>query len=322
MFSFLAALAVTLVGSVVSLFAASKQQKEQYELNSQLMDKQAGLNREQYDYEYAKESPAARVRQYMEAGLNPALMYSNGVAGMQGSVSGVGGSSVGIPYLSDLFDLSENMMNLSSSREKEGKTEPSKVKMDELKSVIALNDANKTIAEAMPDRIKAETDATRFDTHLKKALESTTIDTAKINLDIASESYRALQEQVKQLKEQNKVLPDRLKNDLAVQEQALALGKIDLYLKQTYGEKEAQSRIRVADAMIEHFYSEIDVNKERAPQLKELARKYAEDADYRATVNAKLKQYGLDVSSGGLAGMTERIVARFGDIVHEIMSLF
>lgn len=308
-------LVLTLVSGIASVALSNGQQEQQYELNSQLMKDQAGLNREQYDYEYAKESPAARVRQYMEAGLNPALMYSNGVAGMQGSVSGVSGSSVGIPNLSNLFDVSEKLTNLSSAREKEGETAPSKVKMEELKSVIALNDANKNIAEAMPDKIKAETDATRFDTHIKKALESVTIDTAKKNFDIATESYKSLQEQVKQLKEQNKVLPDKLQNDLKAQTTALALADWDLYYKQTYGDAEAKKHLTQLDALAQELFSRVDVNKNMATQLEELANKYKTDNEYQSYVNDVLKNRGFDVSNGGVYGLIERAATFFGRLI-------
>lgn len=316
MFSALVALfAVTVVSSlakvIVQSSAQKRQMKRQKELNSQLMVQQAGLNRDQYDYEYAMESPAARVKQYMEAGLNPALMYSNGVAGMQGSVSGVSGSSVGIPNFSNLFDLEESVNAL----EKLGQTEPSKVKMEELKSITDLNNANKAIAEAMPDKIKAETDATRFDTHIKKALESTTIDTAKMNLDIATESYKSLQEQVKQLKEQNKVLPDKLQNDLKAQNTALALADWDLYYKQTYGDAEAKKRLSQLDALAQELFSRVDVNKNMATQLNELANKYKTDTEYQSYVNDVLKKRGFDVSNGGVYGLIERAATFFGRLI-------
>lgn len=313
------ALASMFLSGLIKNFFTRRAQENEYELKSNLMEQQAGLNKEQYDYEYMKESPAARVQQYQAAGLNPALMYSNGVAGMQGSVGSVSVPSFG-SYNSSLSDFADVMQSLSTSREKEGQTDPSKVQMENLKSLTNLNEANKAVAEALPDKIKAETDATAFSTHLAKALESTTIETAKKELDIAVESYNKLQEQVRQLKEQNKVLPDKLKNDLKAQEQSLALGKIDLYLKETYGEKEARKQLSLADAMIQHFYSEIDVNKERLPQIRELARKYSEDADYRALVNTKLEEYGLDISKSGYAGQAERLAVALGDILKDIRS--
>lgn len=159
MFSVLLALAAAVVGGVLGLASSKKQSKDQYELNSSLMNEQARLNREQYDYEYMKESPSARVAQYQQAGLNPALMYSNGVAGMQGSVSGVSGSSVGIPNLSNLFDISENMLNISSSREKEGDTEPSRVDMNLKESRAKLLESLKGHEDIKAGISKATKDA-------------------------------------------------------------------------------------------------------------------------------------------------------------------
>lgn len=46
----------------------------------------AALNRQQYDYEYEKESPSATARRLRAAGLNPALMYGTGNAGVQAAV--------------------------------------------------------------------------------------------------------------------------------------------------------------------------------------------------------------------------------------------
>lgn len=165
--SFLIGIAAALVSGLISYGFGRKQQKDQYNLQSSLMTQQAGLNREQYDYEYQKESPAQRMQQYMEAGLNPALMYSNGVAGMQGSVSGVSGSSVGIPNLSNLFDLSENMLDISSSREKEGKTDPAKVEMEWRKSMAALTNSELVGQDLANKWQEFENKWKDFDTNLK-----------------------------------------------------------------------------------------------------------------------------------------------------------
>lgn len=67
------------------------QSKLDYEYAQQMADYNANIAREQYDYEYDKESPAARREQLQAAGLNPALMYSSGAQGMQGSVGTTSG---------------------------------------------------------------------------------------------------------------------------------------------------------------------------------------------------------------------------------------
>lgn len=52
-----------------------------------LMDHQAKINKDLFDYQYEKELPSVRRRQLEEAGLNPALMYSgSGVSGMNAQI--------------------------------------------------------------------------------------------------------------------------------------------------------------------------------------------------------------------------------------------
>lgn len=221
MFSLLAALAVTIIGGVISAIAASGQQEQQADLNSQLMEKQAGLNRDQYDYEYSKESPAARVRQYQEAGLNPALMYSNGVAGMQGSVSGVSGSSVGIPNLSNLFDLSENMLNVSSSREKEGETAPSKVEMSLQESYKALTNEN-VVGQKLQNQWQEYENAWKnVDSAIKSQYAG---DIAEIDLKTRREQFDKLCADTISVMNDNSLIPEKrqqLQNALKVQTEQL-----------------------------------------------------------------------------------------------------
>lgn len=69
-----------------------KQSALDYEYATKMADYNAQIARDQYDYEYEKESPAARRAQYEAAGLNSALMYGAGGQGMQGSVSSPQGS--------------------------------------------------------------------------------------------------------------------------------------------------------------------------------------------------------------------------------------
>lgn len=52
-----------------------------------LMNHQAKINKDLFDYQYEKELPSVRRRQLEEAGLNPALMYSgSGVSGMNAQI--------------------------------------------------------------------------------------------------------------------------------------------------------------------------------------------------------------------------------------------
>lgn len=123
-----------------------------HKYNVASMEKSQQINKEQYDYEYAKESPSARKAQYLAAGLNPGLMYSNGVAGMQGSVGTVQPATShgtmpnkNMPfYPMDLSGFMDNILKAaqaekeksqadyfeSEAAENRGETDPSKTAMD------------------------------------------------------------------------------------------------------------------------------------------------------------------------------------------------
>ena len=60
--------------------------------NKNLADYSNDIQRKMYDYTYNKNTPAELMKQYKEAGLNPAMMYQGG-----GGISGqtVGSASAG-----------------------------------------------------------------------------------------------------------------------------------------------------------------------------------------------------------------------------------
>lgn len=61
--------------------------RKQLKNQKKLMDHQAKINKDLFDYQYEKELPSVRRRQLEEAGLNPALMYSgSGVSGMNAQI--------------------------------------------------------------------------------------------------------------------------------------------------------------------------------------------------------------------------------------------
>ncbi|UCS96051.1 MAG: DNA pilot protein [Microviridae sp.] len=63
-------------------------QRQQYEANSALMKQQMDYSRRMWDLENEYNSPASQMQRYRDAGLNPALMYSQGDSGNAGSVGG------------------------------------------------------------------------------------------------------------------------------------------------------------------------------------------------------------------------------------------
>lgn len=70
--------------------ALSKDQLEQQEKLNKLQSEQ---NKELYDYQFNKTTPAERVRLYKEAGLNPALIYGMGGGSGTTATMGSGGGS-------------------------------------------------------------------------------------------------------------------------------------------------------------------------------------------------------------------------------------
>lgn len=67
----------------------------QQNANFEAMDKQQQMQKEMYEHTFGiqskYDSAAEQVKRYKEAGLNPALMYTNGSAGMAGGTTGSAG---------------------------------------------------------------------------------------------------------------------------------------------------------------------------------------------------------------------------------------
>ena len=78
----------------------------QQNANFQAMDKQQQMQKEMYEHTFGIQakynSAEEQVQRYKDAGLNPALMYTNGSAGMAGGTTGgTGMGSVGSGNASD-----------------------------------------------------------------------------------------------------------------------------------------------------------------------------------------------------------------------------
>ena len=92
---------------------------QQAELNRQFQSAEADEARQwQEDYYLKYESPQARIRQYEDAGLNPALLYgSNLGSGAAPSASLPSGSTASVGFPSDgtgLLDFIGQMLSIKS----------------------------------------------------------------------------------------------------------------------------------------------------------------------------------------------------------------
>lgn len=92
---------------------ALRYNKEQAELNRQFQAQQTQIARQwQEDFYNRYSSPQAQVRQYIDAGLNPALMYQSGISsGPSGSTSVPSGSMASAPsqVMPDLSGIIDTM---------------------------------------------------------------------------------------------------------------------------------------------------------------------------------------------------------------------
>lgn len=122
-----------------------KQSALDYEYATKMADYNAQIARDQYDYEYEKESPAARRQQFEDAGLNSALMYGAGGQGMQGAVSSPQGS---IPHGS--------MPHRKSSME--GLVAAAQMRQANTQQSIGESTADRNEAAAELDRERANTE--------------------------------------------------------------------------------------------------------------------------------------------------------------------
>ena len=148
----------------------------QQNANFQAMDKQQAMQKEMFEHTFDIQSKynsaAQQVQRYKEAGLNPALMYTNGSAGMAGGTTGsVGMGSVSGGNASDeasrkSIDVQTQGMALLNAKLSS--------ELDVNKSIATSNNANADRAKAEADRAKAEADKLRgVDT------DNTIADTAK-----------------------------------------------------------------------------------------------------------------------------------------------
>lgn len=115
---------------------------QQAELNRQFQSAEADEARQwQEDYYLRYESPQARIRQYEDAGLNPALLYgSNLGSGSPPATSVPTGSVASVGFPSDgasLLDFIGQMLSIKSQ-----------ISLNKAKATQAISDANKADAEA------------------------------------------------------------------------------------------------------------------------------------------------------------------------------
>lgn len=169
--------------------------KEQAELNRHFQSAEADKAREWQEAIYNRyESPYAMVRQYLDAGLNPALMYGSASSGSMPSTSVPSGSmasapSMQMPDFSGLLSIAESMLNLSRTEAEikniKSVTEKTEQETSNLLTTQELIDSNIKLNNITVDKVRSEIDNNRATLkEIASRIDLNTIDYALKNYQI------------------------------------------------------------------------------------------------------------------------------------------
>ena len=173
----------------------SEQFDRQLEYNRSIMDYQAQLNREQFDYEYKKQSPKAIREQLEKAGLNPALMYGGSSAsGIQASIDGVGLSSLSNPHntvQANANPLAVSQLQVMDAQAKDLEASAN-LKRSQAKQVDELLEYQKNLLDAQGVSQRIQNDISSISLSVVQATSALTIEEKRVALDEAFERLNSL----------------------------------------------------------------------------------------------------------------------------------
>lgn len=196
-------------------------QKRAFKFNKQLMEHQDLINDQNAldSYNRAIEAwhmtneyndPSAARRRYEDAGMNPALAYGGGSAGVNTAgglspapASEVGVGSIGTPALSvtspNMLALSEALVNRSIANKNNAEADSLRGDTKPQQANIAATEARAALDRAMTDKAVSENERTKvltaldeFNLSLQIETRDLTIDTARANLYTIKQNYRKL----------------------------------------------------------------------------------------------------------------------------------
>lgn len=170
------------------------------EFNAQEAEKARQANIEQYNLLY---SPQAKVQQYREAGLSPALMYSGGGAASAGGTAQMASAGMaGTPTINPIIPQGGlyDLLNQASEMEKRQKesenigadTDLKEQEIDNLKNTINVQNAEieKIISEKNLNNVKVQNEA--FDGVLKQYEIDYTQRTQENRISLVAETLQNL----------------------------------------------------------------------------------------------------------------------------------
>lgn len=302
---------ISTIGSIAASHQASEtataNNYQSYYYTKKLTDYNNQLARENYDYEYAKESPSARVQQYNQAGLHSGLMHSHGFAGMQGTVSSapsgtITPSSAGFaPYdFSALAQLASTITNI----------EKQKSDADYNRMNTLLREAELYEKKAQAEDAKNTVESRKKADYYRRQAELTLQQLEKENKNIdADTELKGVQKEVAEAEKNLKLSQEQESKARTKESQAR-----EVLVREQINTEKAQQILAKASAhelreRAKKYASEIGLNQQQTKQLEELAGKIAEEKRYQQWVNDVIDDTGFDPSKSGVFGTLERQAA-------------
>lgn len=304
----------SLLGRGIDIAGNLAMQQEQAWLNEHAMEKQHKLNEQSAEAAYKRnenfylnyQSPEAMRKQLEEAGLNPALMYGNGVAGSsghiapQGSTSALGvsgGMSFGptpndIVMMAEARKLNAESQVIEETGIRKGESEITRNNAEAIKAEASskLDEATAAHEWSQTAWQNIRNESEKIDLAIKSATKETVVETAKQGLELIKAQIKETNS--RSIEEQSKA---NLNNAQAKKEERLREELANYYWAQAQlAGQEAALKFREeiilaeeADALIDKVFAEAREANARADNEEDYIRRFNEGIE---TQKKELKQ--------------------------------
>lgn len=200
-----AAAGTSILGGVVSAISQNYQRKRQNQYNEEQRQKQNAWNLQQWQRENEYNNPKNQIERLKSAGLNPALMYANGVGGLTAAHS---------PQMSSSQDTAQNRTPIGNALGNLN-FQDMQLKQAQIENINADTAQKESLTEGQGYRNQIlESDASFRDAFNanKLDLQGISIDTGGQRIQMNDEQLTLLRGKVSQINKDTELLNERIKN--------------------------------------------------------------------------------------------------------------